>query len=120
MSTPSETESAGARPPREKQATEDSSITWKREYKGHTITIFGSQRFGWNAQIDKREPLILGYTRARAIKYSKGLIDEEQAKWHTRSAGGTAQNPNPASKAARLKRSNNSFRGGISADRRRG
>jgi hypothetical protein len=36
------------------------------------VTIFGSERFGWNAQIDKREPIVLGFTRARAIRYAKG------------------------------------------------
>ena len=120
MSKPSEIESAGGQLAPSEKETEPSTIAWKRDYKGCTITIFGSQRFGWNAQIDKREPFILEYTRARAIKYSKGLIDEEEAKWHTRSAGGTAQHPNSASKASKLKRSNNSFTGGISADRRRG
>jgi hypothetical protein len=120
MSTPSKTKSAAGQPPTEAQETEANSVTWKRDYKGHTITIFGSQRSGWNAQIDKREPVILGYTRARAIKYSKQLIDEEQAKWHTRPTGGTPQNPALSGKASGLKRSNNSFTGGISADRRRG
>jgi hypothetical protein len=122
MSKPSEIESAagGQLAPSEKE-TEASSIAWKRDYKGCTITIFGSQRFGWNVQIDKREPIILGYTSARAIKYSKQLIDAEQAKWHTQSRGGTPRNPALASKALPgSTRLNRSFSSGISLDRRRG
>jgi hypothetical protein len=121
MSKPSEIESAVGRLAPSDKETEASSIAWKRDYKGCTITIFGSQRFGWNTQIDKREPIILGYIRAHAIKYSKQLIDAEQAKWHTRSAAGTPRNPALASKAlSESKRLNRSIPSAISADRRRG
>ena len=121
MSNPSEIESTVGQPAPSEKETEASSIAWKRNYKGHTITIFGSQRLGWNVQIHKREPIILGYARAHAIKYSKQLIDAEQAKWHTRSTGGTPRNPALASKAiAGSTRLNRSFSSGISSDRRRG
>jgi len=116
MSTPSEIEAAAGQAATSKQQIEASSITWKRDYKGCMVTIFGSERFGWNAQIDKREPIVLGFTRARAIKYAKELIDEEQAKYHSRS-GGASRNRKPLS---RSKRPNNSFPTVISADRRRG
>jgi hypothetical protein len=115
MSTPSKIE-AGAGPEQtSEQQTEVSSITWKREYKGKMITIFGSARLGWNAQIDKREPIILGFTRSRAIKHAKDLIDEEQAKYHSRSTTETLRNGKlfPGSK-------DRSFPTVISADRRRG
>ena len=65
------------------------------------VTIFGSERFGWNAQIDKREPIVLGFTRARAIRYAKELIDEEQAKYHSRSAGGASRNGKASSRSKR-------------------
>jgi hypothetical protein len=79
------------------------------------VTIFGSAGAGWNVQIDKRDPILLGYTRPRAIKHAKELIDEEQAKFHSRSAGG-------------LPRNNKTYPGSgrqssptvVSADRRRG
>src|ERR1700757_1369314 len=95
----------------------EARITGKRDYKGCMVTIFGSERFGWNAQIDKRESIVLGFTRARAIRYAKELIDEEQAKYHSRSAGGALRNGKASS---RSKRPNNSFPTVISADRRRG
>ena len=117
MSTPSEIEAAAGKAATSKQQIESSSIIWKRDYKGCMVTIFGSERFGWNAQIDKREPIVLGFTRARAIKYAKELIDEEQAKYHSRSAGGASRNGKASS---RSKRPNNSFPTVISADRRRG
>src|SRR5260370_35931407 len=88
MRTPSKIEAAGGPADTSKQQIEADSITWKRDYKGCMVTIFGSRSAGWNVQIDKREPIILGYTRPRAIKYAKELIDEEQAKFHSRSAGG--------------------------------
>src|SRR5260370_4014313 len=88
MRTPSKMEAAGGPADTSKQQIEADSITWKRDYKGCMVTIFGSRSAGWNVQIDKREPIILGYTRPRAIKYAKELIDEEQAKFHSRSAGG--------------------------------
>ena len=46
---------------------ESNFVTWKRDYKGCMVTVFGSQNSGWNVQIDKREPIILGCTRPRAI-----------------------------------------------------
>ncbi len=115
MSTPSKIEAATGQENNPEQQPEVSSITWKREYKGSMITIFGSPRLGWNAQIDKREPMILGFTRARAIKHAKDLIDEEQAKYHSRSAGGTLHN-GKASPGSR----GHSFPNVISGDRRRG
>src|SRR5258708_38412782 len=87
MRTPSKIEAGGPADTSKKQIEAD-SISWKRDYKGCMVTIFGSRSAGWNVQIDRREPIILGYTRPRAIKYAKGLIDEEQAKFHSRSAGG--------------------------------
>jgi hypothetical protein len=117
MSTPSEIEAAASRAATSKQQIKASGITWKRDYKGCMVTIFGSERFGWNAQIDKREPIVLGFTRARAIKYAKELIDEEQAKYHSRSTCGASRNGKALS---RSKRPNNSFPAVISADRRRG
>jgi hypothetical protein len=81
------------------------------------VTIFGSERSGWNVQIDKREPIILGFTRARAIKHATGLIDEEQAKYHTRATAGVSSNGKASS---RSRRPNNSFPTVVSADRRRG
>ncbi len=115
MSTPSKIEAAAGREEISEQQAEVSSITWKREYKGRMITIFGSTRLGWNAQIDKRDPIILGFTRARAIKHAKDLIDEEQAKYHSRSAPETSRHGKllPGSK-------DRSFPTVISADRRRG
>ena len=115
MSTPSEIEAAADRAATSKQQIKVSGITWKRDYKGCMVTIFGSERFGWNAQIDKREPIVLGFTRARAIKYAKELIDEEQAKFHSRSAGGLPRNSKVSPASAR-----HSFPTVISADRRRG
>jgi len=117
MSTPSEIVALAGQAATSKQQIEASSITWKRDYKGCMVTIFGSERFGWNAQIDKREPIVLGFTRARAIRYAKELIDEEQAKYHSRSAGGASRNGKASS---RSKRPNNSFPTVVSADRRRG
>jgi len=99
------------------QKAESNSVTWKRDYKGCMVTISGSQNSGWNVQIDKREPIILGYTRPRAIKYAKDLIDEEQAKYHSRSAGGIPRNGKTAPSS---RRPGNSFPSVISADRRRG
>src|SRR5260221_5370752 len=87
MRTPSKIEAGGPADTSKKQIEAD-SISWKRDYKGCMVTIFGSRSAGWNVQIDRREPIILGYTRPRAIKYAKELIDEEQAKFHSRSAGG--------------------------------
>src|SRR6266436_9209611 len=116
MSTPFEIEAAAGRAATSKQQIEAGAITWKRDYKGCMVTIFGAERFGWNAQSDKREPIVLGFTRARAIKYAKELIDEEQAKYHSRSADGASRN----GKASLLsKRLNNSFPTVISADRRK-
>jgi hypothetical protein len=117
MSTPSETEVAAGQAATPKQPIEATSITWKRDYKGCMVTIFGSERFGWNVQLDKREPIILGYTRARAIKYAKKTIDDEQAKCHSRSAGGASRSGKALS---RSKRPHNLFPTVISADRRRG
>src|SRR5580698_1440891 len=117
MSTPSEIEAAAGQAATSKQQIEASSITWKRDYKRCMVTIFGSERLGWNAQIDKREPIVLGFTRARAIKYAKDLIDEEQAKYHSRSAGGIPRN---AKTSPGSRRPGNSFPSVISADRRRG
>jgi hypothetical protein len=117
MSIPSETEAAGGQSALTKQQIEASSVTWKRDYKGCMVTIFGSERFGWNVRIDKREPIILGLTRARAIKYATELIDEEQAKYHSRSAGGASRNGKGSS---RSKRPGNVFPTVVSADRRRG
>src|ERR1700721_713055 len=88
MRTPPKIEAAGDPPDTSKQPIEADSIAWKRDYKGCMVTIFGSPSAGWNGKINKREPIILGYTRPRAIKYAKELIDEEQAKFHSRSAGG--------------------------------
>jgi hypothetical protein len=115
MSTPSKIEADGGQEETSEQKSEVSSITWKREYKGRMITIFGSAGLGWNAQIDKREPIILGLTRPRAIKHAKDLIDEEQAKYHSRSAPETSRHGKllPGSK-------DRSFPTVISADRRRG
>jgi hypothetical protein len=117
MSTPSEIEAVAGQAATSKQQIEASSIAWKRDYKGCMVTIFGSERFGWNAQIDKREPIVLGFTRARAIRCAKELIDEEQAKYRSRSAGGASRKGKASS---RSKRPNNSFPTVISADRRRG
>jgi hypothetical protein len=116
MSTPFEIEAAAGQATASQQQIE-ARITWKRDYKGCMVTIFGSERFGWNAQIDKREPIVLGFTRARAIRYAKELIDEEQAKYHSRSAVGASRSGKASS---RSKRPNNSFPTVISADRRRG
>jgi hypothetical protein len=115
MSIPSKIEADAGQEKISEQPAEVSSITWKREYKGRMITIFGSQRLGWNAQIDKREPIILGVTRPRAIKHAKDLIDQEQAKYHSRSAPETSRQGKllPGSK-------DRSFPTVISADRRRG
>jgi hypothetical protein len=115
MSTPSKIEANAGQEETSEQKAEVSSITWKREYKGRMITIFGSPGLGWNAQIDKREPIILGLTRPRAIKHAKDLIDEEQAKYHSRSAPETSRHGKllPGSK-------DRSFPTVISADRRRG
>jgi hypothetical protein len=117
MSVLSPTEAATGSAGTSEQNAGSNSVTWKRDYKGCIVTIFGSQKSGWNVQIDKREPIILGYTRPRAIKYAKDLIDEEQAKYHSRSAGGIPRNgkTSPGSK-----RPGNSFPSVISADRRRG
>jgi len=115
MSTPSKRKGAVGQESLPEQQPETSSITWKREYKGRMVTIFGSPRAGWNAQIDKQEPMILGLTRARAIKHAKDLIDEEQAKYHSRSAGGNLHN-GKSSPGFR----DPSFPTTISADRRRG
>jgi hypothetical protein len=115
MRTPSKIEAAGGPADTSKQQIEANSITWKRDYKGCMVTIFGSRSAGWNVQIDKREPIILGYTRPRAIKYAKELIDEEQAKFHSRSAGGLPRNYKASPGSAR-----HSFPTVISADRRRG
>src|ERR1700722_7803444 len=105
MSTPSEIEAVAAQEAPSKQQIEASSIAWKRDYKGGMGTIFGSECFGWNAQIDKREPIVLGFTRARAIRYAKELIYEEQSKYRSRSAGGASRNGKASS---RSKRPNNS------------
>src|ERR1700741_5240652 len=91
MRTPSKIEAAGGLADTSKQQVEAHSIIWKRDYKGCMVTIFGSRGAGWNVKIDKREPIILGYTRPRAIKYAKELIDEEQSKFHSRSAGGVSR-----------------------------
>src|ERR1700747_975493 len=91
MSSPSKIEATGGPEDTSKQQIEADSIIWKRDYKGCMVTIFGSRSAGWNVKIDKREPIILGYTRPRAIKYAKELIDEEQSKFHSRSAGGGAR-----------------------------
>jgi len=115
MSTPSKNEAAGGPADKSKQQPEANSITWKRDYKGCMVTIFGSRSAGWNVQIDKREPIILGYTRPRAIKHAKELIDEEQAKFHSRSAGGIPRNTKAYPGSA-----GHSFPTVISADRRRG
>jgi hypothetical protein len=115
MRTPSKIEAAGGPADTFKQQIEADSITWKRDYKGCMVTIFGSRSAGWNVKIDKREPIILGYTRPRAIKYAKELIDEEQAKFHSRSAGGLPRNSKVSPGSAR-----HSFPTVISADRRRG
>jgi hypothetical protein len=79
------------------------------------VTIFGSTGSGWNVKIDKREPILLGFTRARAIKYATELIDEEQAKYHSRSAGRDSRTGKSGAK-----RPNNAFPTVVSADRRRG
>ena len=115
MRTPSKIEAAGDPADTSKQPIEADSIAWKRDYKGCMVTIFGSPSAGWNVKIDKREPIILGYTRPRAIKYAKELIDEEQAKFHSRSAGGLPRNSKVFPASAR-----HSFPNVISADRRRG
>jgi hypothetical protein len=115
MSTPSKRKGAVGQESIPEQQPEVSSITWKREYKGKMVTIFGSPRAGWNAQIDKEEPIILGTTRPRAIKHAKDLIDEEQAKYRSRSAGGNLHN-GKTSPGFR----DPSFPTTISADRRRG
>jgi hypothetical protein len=117
MRTPSKIEAAGGSADTSQQPIEADSIAWKRDYKGCMVTIFGSPSAGWNVKIDKREPIILRYTRPRAIKYAKELIDEEQAKYRSRSAGGASRNGKASS---RSKRPNNSFPTVISADRRRG
>ena len=115
MSTPSKPKGAVGQESIPEQQPEVSSITWKREYKGRMVTIFGSPRAGYNAQIDKQEPMMLGLTRAKAIKHAKDLIDEEQAKYHSKSAGGNLHNgkSSPGFKDP-------SFPTTISADRRRG
>jgi hypothetical protein len=115
MSTSSKVKGAAGQEGIPEQQPEVSSVTWKREYKGRMVTIFGSPRTGWNAQIDKREPMILGLTRPRAIKHAKDLIDEEQAKYHSRSGGGHLHNGKsfPGFRDP-------SFPTVISADRRRG
>ena len=115
MRTPAKIEAAGGPADTSKQQIEANSITWKRDYKGCMVTIFGSPAAGWNVKIDKREPIILGYTRPRAIKYAKELIDEEQAKFHSRSAGGLPRNSKVSPGSARQ-----SSPTVISADRRRG
>jgi hypothetical protein len=115
MKARSKTEAAGGQQDNSNQKPEVSSITWKREYKGRMITIFGSPSAGWNAQIDKREPIILGLTRPRAIKHAKDLIDEEQAKYRSGSPGAMMRN-GKASPGFR----DPSFPTVISADRRRG
>ena len=117
MSTLSPIEAATGSAGTSEQNAESSSVTWKRDYKGCMVTIFGSQNSGWNVQIDKREPIILGYTRPRAIKYAKDLIDEEQAKFHSRSAGGIPRN---AKTSPGSRRPGNSFPSVVSGDRRRG
>ena len=116
MRTPSKIQAMGGPADTSKQQIEADSIIWKRDYKGCMVTIFGSRSAGWNVQIDKREPIILGYTRPRAIKYAKELIDEEQAKFHSRSAGGLPRNNKASPRSAR----HSSFPTVISADRRRG
>jgi hypothetical protein len=115
MTIPSKIEAGGGPAETSKQPVETDSITWKRDYKGCMVTIFGSPSAGWNVKIDMREPIILGYTRPRAIKYAKELIDEEQAKFHSRSAGGLPRNSKVSPGSARQ-----SFPNVISADRRRG
>ena len=115
MRTPSKIEAAEGPADTSKQQIEADSITWKRDYKGCMVTIFGSRSAGWNVQIDKREPIILGYTVPRAIKYAKEQIDEEQAKFHSRSAGGLPRNSKASPGSAR-----HSYPTVISADRRRG
>jgi hypothetical protein len=115
MRTPSKIEAAGGPTDASKQPIEADSIAWKREYKGCMVTIFGSPSAGWNVKIDKREPIVLGYTRPRAIKYAKELIDEEQAKFHSRSAGGLPRNSKVSPGSARQ-----SLPTVTSADRRRG
>jgi hypothetical protein len=115
MRTPSKIEAAGGPADTSKQPIEADSIAWKREYKGCMVTIFGSPSAGWNVKIDKRESIILGYTRPRAIKYAKELIDEEQAKFHSRSAGGLPRHSKVSPESAR--RSSPTV---TSADRRRG
>ena len=115
MRTPSKIEAAAGPADTSKPAIEADSIAWKREYKGCMVTIFGSPSAGWNVKIDKREPIILGYTRPRAIKYAKELIDEEQSKFHSRSAGGLPRHSKVTPESAR--RSSPTV---TSADRRRG
>jgi hypothetical protein len=115
MRTPKKVEAAETPADASKQPAEASSITWKRDYKGCMVTIFGSPSAGWNVQIDKREPILLGYTRPRAIKHAKELIDEEQAKFHSRSAGGHPRNTKTFPGSGR--QSNPAV---VSADRRRG
>src|SRR5258708_9133037 len=101
MRTPSKIEAAGGPADTSKQQIEADSVTWKRDYKGCMVTIFGSPSAGWNVKIDKREPIILGYTRPRAIKYAKELIDEEQAKFHSRSAAGDSTHNKHSPQSAR-------------------
>jgi hypothetical protein len=115
MTTRSKTKAAEVPADDSKQQTKADSITWKRDYKGCMVTIFGSPSAGWNVQIDKREPILLGYTRARAIKHAKELIDEEQAKYHSRSAGGIPRNTKAYPTSG-----GHSFPTVVSADRRRG
>jgi hypothetical protein len=115
MRTPAKIEATGDPADTSKQQVEADSITWKRDYKGCMVTIFGSPSAGWNVQIDKREPIILRYTRPRAIKRAKELIDEEQAKFHSRSAGGLPRSNKTSPASAR-----HSFPTVVSADRRRG
>src|ERR1700752_3860143 len=108
MRSPSKIEDTGGPADTSKQQIEADSIIWKRDYKGCMVTIFGSESVGGKVKIEKREPIILGYTRPRAIKYAKELIDEEQSKFHSRSAGGSARRrtgiPSPAATPRRAAR----------------
>jgi hypothetical protein len=117
MSNVSSSESPADSPGTAEQKTESISVTWKREYKGCMVTILGSPASGWNVQIDKGETIILGFTRQRAIKYAKDFIDAEQAKYHSRSAGGVPRNSKTPMGS---KRPGNVFPTVTSADRRRG
>src|SRR5258708_33205458 len=108
MRTPSKIEAGGPADTSKKQIEAD-SISWERDYKGCMVTIFGSRSAGWNVQIDRREPIILGNTRPRAIKYAKELIDEGQAKFHSRSAGGPPRNKKTSPRLARPSSSRVSF-----------